>query len=403
MNKRLILIMLVLAVTIGGTIYAIGRAQAAPTVEYSADLLVQLNGGNIEGYDRAYEVRPFTFPQDHGPHPNYLVEWWYFTGNLETAEGRRFGYQLALFRRALTPTMPARQSDWASNQVFFGDFALTNVADGQFYSNNRFSRGAAGLAGATVDPRFRVWIEDWSVTAVDDQATRLNISAKGISEGTPYAINLQTTMAKPIVLQGDRGLSQKNSERGNASYYYSMPRLTTTGAITVAGRDYAVTGNSWMDKEFSTSVLGDDAAGWDWFALQLDNGRDLMLYYIRRKDGTPEPLSSGALIEADGTITALPLSAFQIDVINRWTSPRTGADYPSGWRVRVNVPSGPIALEIQPLLVNQELNSVTAYWEGASRITGTDGATPVSGYGYVELTGYNAMQRGDSSLTKTGP
>jgi predicted secreted hydrolase len=208
--------------------------------------------------------------------------------------------------------------------------------------------------------------------------------------------------SKPIVLQGDRGLSQKNAEPGNASYYYSMTRLATEGTITIDGQQYTASGLSWLDREWSTSVLGENAVGWDWFALQLDNGRELMLYYIRLKDGTAEPLSSGTLIESDGTTTLLPLSSFEIDALAQWTSPRTGTTYPSGWHVIVNAPTGVIDLTIQPLIRDQELNSVTAYWEGTSQFTGTDNGQPVSGYGYVELTGYNAATSGDRGLSRQG-
>jgi predicted secreted hydrolase len=402
MPKRPLLLLCVALLAIGGLIFAVSRLQSAGAVEYSADVVVQLNSTNIEGFARAYDVREFSFPQDHGAHPEYQTEWWYFTGNLATVEDRRFGFQLALFRRALTPTMPERQSEWASTQIYFADFAVTNVADDQFFSSNRFSRGAAGLSGASVDPRFRVWVEDWRVEALNDDASQLRLRAQGQSAQGSYAIDLTTTRSKAIIYHGERGLSRKNADSGNASYYYSQTRLTTTGTITVNGQAYAVNGSSWMDQEFSTSVLGKGAVGWDWFALQLDNGRELMLYYIRMDDGSLEPLSKGTLIDADGTTTVLPLSAFTITVLDRWTSPRTGAVYPSGWRVRVEAPSGPLELELQPLIKNQELNSVTAYWEGASRITGTDAGQPVTGYGYVEMTGYNRSASGDRQLSRQG-
>ncbi|MBX3066974.1 MAG: carotenoid 1,2-hydratase, partial [Anaerolineae bacterium] len=322
---------------------------------------------------------------------------------LATADGRRFGYQMTIFRRAITPTMSDRTSDWASNQVYFGDFAVTNVVEDSFYSSNRFSRGAAGLAGATVDPRLRVWLENWNITALNDQVTALQVQAANqTAEGIAYAIDLSVRNEMPIVLQGDRGLSQKNAEPGNASYYYSMPRLITEGTITINGQQFSVSGESWLDREWSTSVLGENAVGWDWFSLQLDNGRELMLYYIRLKDGTAEPYSSGTLIEADGTTIRLPLSAFKIDALDHWTSPRTGTEYPSGWHVEVDAPTGLIVLDIQPLIRNQELNSVTAYWEGASKFSGTDNGIPVNGYGYVELTGYNTTTGGDRGLSRQG-
>jgi predicted secreted hydrolase len=402
MSRRPLFLLLGAALIIGAVIAGISRLQSANAIEYSADVIVALNSTDINGYARAYDVREFTFPQDHGAHPEYQTEWWYFTGNLATAEDRRFGFQLALFRRALTPTMPERASEWASNQVYFGDFAVTNVAEDQFFSTNRFSRGAAGLSGATVEPRLRIWVEDWNVTALNDDASELRLQAQGQTPDGTYSIDFTLKRAKPIIFHGDRGLSRKNAEPGNASYYYSQTRMTTNGTITINGQSFPITGDSWMDQEFSTSVLGAGAVGWDWFALQLDNGRELMLYYIRMEDGSLEPLSKGTLIEADGKTTALKLSDFEIEVLDRWTSPRTAAVYPSGWRVRVQTPTGPLDLTITPLIKNQELNSVTAYWEGASRIVGTDSGQAVTGYGYVEMTGYNRAASGDRNLSRQG-
>jgi predicted secreted hydrolase len=400
MTKRPIIFLLITIIAIGVLIFGISRLQNANAVEYSADVIVQLNSNNIEGFARANEVREFTFPQDYGAHPEYQTEWWYYTGNLATAEDRRFGFQLALFRRAITPTMPERSSDWASNQVYFGDFALTNVADDQFFATNRFSRGAADLSGAAVDPRFRVWVEDWSVTALNDDGSQLRLKAQGETSQGTYSIDLTTTRSKPIIFHGDRGLSRKSADEGNASYYFSQTRLTTEGTITINGQSFPVTGTSWMDQEFSTSVLGKDAVGWDWFSLQLDNQREVMLFYIRMADGSIEPLSKGTLVNADGTTTTLDLDDYKIEVLDHWTSPRTGAIYPSGWRIDINTPTGLLSLEVQPLIKNQELNSVTAYWEGASRVTGTDNGQPVTGYGYVEMTGYNratSAERGGSA------
>ncbi|MBX3080814.1 MAG: carotenoid 1,2-hydratase [Anaerolineae bacterium] len=395
MSKRPILLLLIAVIAIGGLIFGISRLQSANAVEYSADVIVQLNSNNIEGFARANDVREFKFPQDFGAHPEYQTEWWYYTGNLATSEDRRFGFQLALFRRAITPTMPERSSEWASNQVYFGDFALTNVGDNQFFATNRFSRGAAGLSGASVDPRFHVWVEDWSVTALNDDASQLRIKAQGETAQGTYAIDLTTTRNKPLVFHGEKGLSRKNADVGNASYYFSQTRLITEGTITINGQNFAVKGSSWMDQEFSTSVLGKDAVGWDWFALQLDNQREIMLFYIRMADGSIEPLSKGTLVEADGSTTTLNLEDYKIEVLDHWLSPRTGANYPSGWRIQINASSGVIALEVQPLIKDQELNSVTAYWEGASRITGTDNGQPVTGYGYVEMTGYNHATSGE--------
>lgn len=395
MNRRLLILLVVAAVIIGGGVYLVGRVQNARAVEYSADVVVALSGGSTEGFAKATTVKPMEFPAEHGPHPDFQTEWWYFTGNLADAAGERFGFQLAIFRRALSPAIDPRGSAWATNQVYFADFALTNVGGREFFSQNRFSRGAAGLAGATLEPVYRVWIEDWEILGLDPQADRMQLKAS-----TPdYAIDLIAEVIKPITLQGDRGLSAKSPEPGNASYYYSITRMPTTGTMTVRGRQYTVTGNSWMDHEFSTSVLSEDATGWDWFSIQLDDGRDIMLYQIRKRDGTIEVTSDGNIIQADGSTYHLTKDEYTITPRGSWQSPRTGTIYPSGWDLVIRAPSGEIRMTVEPMLQDQELNSVTAYWEGASRVAGTEYGQPLTGYAYVELTGYNT----ESGTTNDSP
>jgi predicted secreted hydrolase len=389
-NRRLILILITAVVLVGVTAFGVSQLQGKPQPAYSADVVSALSGGDISGYARALSVRDFTFPADHGAHPSFQTEWWYFTGNLADPSGRRFGFEFTIFRRAIAPTLPPRQSEWATNQIYFADLALSDIGANQFYAKQQFSRGAVGLAGATVDPRLHIWIQDWSIRALDDAAQTLHLQASQ----DPIALDLTTSQIKPPTLEGDRGLSPKSSEPGNASYYYSLTRLPTQGTLTVSGTAYKVTGNTWMDHEFSTSALGQDDIGWDWFALQLDNNREIMLYRIRKQDGSIEPVSHGTLIEADGSSTQIPLSEIGINAAGQWTSPHTGAVYPAGWHVALQAASGPIQLDIKPLMADQELNSTTAYWEGASQITGTDNGQPTQGYGYVELTGYNQSVSG---------
>lgn len=368
------------------------RGQPAPA--YSADVVAALNAGGGEGFAKAVEVREWNFPADHAAHPEYQTEWWYNTGNLATADGRRFGFHFTIFRRALAPADPTqvRASAWATNQVYFADLAIADVAADRFIYRERFARGAAELAGAVSDPQHgvRVWIEDWTMTGTDPDVSALHLQA---SEG-PIALDLTARLVKAPTLQGDRGLSVKSPEPGNASYYYSLTRLETSGTITVEGETFAVSGSSWLDHEFSTSVLGASAVGWDWFSLQLDNNRELMLFQIRKVDGSLEAVSHGILVEPDGRTTPLHLDDYQIEALGTWTSPHTGAVYPAGWSIHIDTPGGPLDLEVRPLIADQELNTTTAYWEGASRITGTDNGTPVGGYGYVELTGYNRARAG---------
>jgi predicted secreted hydrolase len=333
--------------------------------------------------------RSFVFPDDHGPHPEYRVEWWYVTGNLSAADGRAFGYQLTFFRSAQSPQARARTSAWATNQIFMAHLALSDVRDRRFLAFERFSRAAAGLAGARAAP-FRVWLEDWSVASTDsapptssaDAIFPLRVQA---AQGD-VAINLTLERGRPMVLQGDKGFSRKGSESGNASHYYSFTRMTTRGTIAVGKQSFQVSGESWLDREWGTSGLAPQLAGWDWFALRLSNGVDLMLYRLRTTSGGTDPFSGGTVMNADETTRALAAADFSIDVLSHWQSPLDGTRYPSRWRVAI--PSEQLELEVLPLLPDQELNLSVRYWEGAVQINGRAGGQRVNGRGYAELTGY---------------
>jgi predicted secreted hydrolase len=341
----------------------------------------------IEGFTRAEGVRPFTFPQDFGPHPDFQTEWWYYTGNLKTADGRHFGYELTFFRRALAPLaqLPPRSSEWATNQIYLAHFTLTDVDGEDFYAFERLSRGAAGLAGAQGDP-YAVWLEDWRVEASGANSYQLRAANEGL------AIELTLTDEKGPILQGDRGYSQKSAELGNASYYYSQTRLAAQGTITIGDEHFEVSGLSWKDHEFSTAVLSNEQVGWDWFSIQLDDGYELMLYDLRRADGSPDAFSSGTLIAPDGSTTHLAHDDFEISALSSWRSPHSGAEYPMGWRIRI--PSQQIELEVTPYLRDQELNLTFIYWEGAVHLQGSHAGQAVGGVGYVELTGYAAPFNG---------
>jgi predicted secreted hydrolase len=334
-----------------------------------------------EGFSRAFEPIDFTFPRDHGPHLDYQTEWWYYTGNLTTAAGDQAAYQLTFFRRALTPEEPERASPFASNQVYFAHFALADVRGGEHISFERFSRGAAGLAGAAGAP-FAVWLEDWRVEALDAAGDIVRLQA----EQDGIALDLTLRAVKPIVAHGDRGLSPKSETPGNASYYLSFTRLATEGILRLGGEAMPVTGESWFDHEWSTSALGAGAIGWDWFSLQLSDGRELMYFQIRREDGSLEPASGGTLVAADGTTTRLGAEDVQIEVLATWRSPHNGAVYPARWRI--TVPKAGLELTAEPWLADQEMQLSFVYWEGAVRLTGLSGGQPVSGSGFIELTGY---------------
>ena len=390
MNR--IVLAIVVLVGLGAGMYLLTGGEAE-TIESSMSV-AEAMGGDTTGYRRAAMVRDFTFPRDHGPHPGFKTEWWYLTGNLETLEGRHVGYQFTVFRVAMTPPEKgtdrdvrlaaapnADTSDWATDQFYMGHFTVSDVANERHHAFERFSRGAAGLAGAQATP-FRVWLEDWQLAGTGEEAA---FPARIRAAEGDVAIDLTVQPVKPYVLQGEQGLSQKGPGRGNASYYYSYTRLATEGTVVLGSDTLQVEGRSWMDREWSTSALGENQVGWDWFALQLDDGRDLMYYQIRQQDGTPSPYTEGVLAAGDGASTRLRRADVELEVLDEWTSP-SGATYPTQWRFRV--PAARIDLTITPYFEDQELDVSVRYWEGAVRIEGTADGQPVSGSGYVEMTGY---------------
>lgn len=335
-------------------------------------------GEERAGFARAQAPRPFSFPEDHGPHPDYRTEWWYYTGNLKTTAGRHLGFQLTFFRVALTPAREPRASEWATRQLYFAHFAVTDTDGRRFHAARRISRGALGLAGAEAAP-FRVWVERWSAEGAG-ASPRLRASDGDV------ALDLELSATKPVVLQGDRGLSRKGVEPGNASFYYSFTRMPAAGTVRLAGETLTVTGEAWMDREWSTSGLGPEVQGWDWFAIQLNDGRELMMYLLRRRDGGVDPLSAGSLVAADGSVRRLGATDVQIETLASWTSPKTRVRYPSRWQL--SMPAAELRLTIEPRLPDQELDVGPRYWEGAVSVAGSAGGGPIAGQGYVELVGY---------------
>lgn len=327
-------------------------------------------------FERALQPRPFVFPADDGPHPGFETEWWYYTGNLDSPTGQHYGYQLTFFRRALASQSRKGSSAWGTNQLYFAHLALSEIAPKRFTALQRFSRGALGLAGASPQ---KVWLEDWSAEHTP--------SGTLLKAFTPeFELKLQLQSTKPEALHGQAGLSQKSGKAGNASYYYSRSRLKTTGQLLQNGKMTELKGLSWLDREWSTSALSAQQLGWDWFSLQLSDGRELMLYQLRLKNGGVDPASSGSLIAKDGQVTRLKASDFQIKVLNTWQSPSTGIVYPSRWQL--SLPGQQLKLEVMPWQANQELKLDFIYWEGAVKCQGTGPSGPISGNGYVELTGY---------------
>ncbi len=320
-------------------------------------------------------------PRDHGSHPEFRTEWWYVTGHLADEGGREFGFQFTVFRSGLDPD-PAAPGDspLRARHAFAAHFAIADVANDRLLFAERLRRGAPGLAGAATG-RLDAFVENWSIAM--NAGGSISIRARDLAAGT--ALDVALAPAKPAVLHGADGYSRKGYDPGNASAYASFTRLDASGALEIAGRSRRVTGVAWFDHEWGTTQLGAGVVGWDWMSLQLDDGRDLMLYALRRADGTSAPFSAGTLVERDGAARRLESGEFSIEPTARWTSPRTKAAYPAAWRVRV--PSAAIDLEIRPRIADCEMSTEgstgVTYWEGPVGVAGN-----ARGRGYVELTGY---------------
>jgi len=334
----------------------------------------------------------FAWPRDHGSHPDYATEWWYYTGHVRARDGRSFGFELTFFRVGLKPGDPAPgagQSRWRGHEVFPAHFAITDEAGQTFFHADRLAREALGMGRAAID-RLDVKADDWwlrGAPAGGADRERMTMHAREETDGGIDAIDFVQVPEKKPAVHGHQGVSRKAACPSCASHYYSYTRLRTSGVLTFHGVALRVEGTSWMDHEYGSSELQADQAGWDWFSVQLDDGRELMLYRLRERDGSVTPQSSGSLVGRDGTVTYLPLAAFDVAATGVWTSPHTGAAYPSGWHVRV--PGAGIDVTLVPTVLDQELAfgaGSVSYWEGAVLVR--DGQGKPAGLGYVELTGY---------------
>ena len=329
------------------------------------------------------------FPRDHASHPEYRIEWWYYTGNLADSNSRRFGFQLTFFRVGVR-NRPENPSRWAVRDLFMAHLALSDLETGGFRFAERLNRAGPGWAGASTET-YRVWNESWEAALDSDGRHRLR------ARDEDFGIDLELEPGRKPLLHGQAGLSQKGAQDGNASHYYSLTRMPTRGRIRVDGRKFEVSGLSWMDHEFGTSFLEPEQIGWDWFALQLDNGQDLMLFQLRRSDGRLDPHAGGTLLEASGQSRALGRSDFTMEPVRTWQSPHSGARYPIQWRL--SLPGQRLSLTVTAAQPDQELrtprSTQVTYWEGAVVVTGTRGANSVAGRGYLEMTGYAGQSMGD--------
>ncbi len=343
-------------------------------------LLMFVQFSNSDEFEKATQGRAITFPHDHGKHPNFETEWWYFTGNL-ASKNHEWGTQLTFFRRGLFKKPAKKGSAWRVRDLYPAHFALTDVTDNKFFHTELISREGPGLSGAANDS-LNVHVKNWSASQKGEQ-----ILLKAREE--KFAIDLTLTPEKPVVLHGDKGFSVKGSDTNQASYYYSYTRLSAEGTLLFNGVEHHVSGLMWMDHEFGSSILSADQVGWDWFSIQFEDGTELMAFHLRRKDGSfDKPFAT--FVDSSGNYTHLSGDSISITPTNFWVSPHTKAKYPLEWVIEV--PEKKLKLKIVPAIKDQELtaekSSGTSYWEGAAKVTGVVGNQPVRGSGYVELTGY---------------
>ena len=343
----------------------------------------ELLSGDSVGFPRAMEPLKMEFPRDHGPHNKFRSEWWYLTGNLDSDDGGHFGFQLTFFRFGLGKTVAKRDSAWATKNVYMGHFALTDIRANELISFERLSREALGLAGATAVP-FRVWIDHWQIESKGESLFPMMLHA---SEDE-VSLTLEVNPGKPLVLQGDQGLSRKSNDHGNASYYYSFTRLPVAGRLSMSNGVFStVTGTAWMDREWSTSALSESQIGWDWFSFQLDDHTELMFYRFRRRDGTLDPHSAGIFVDAQNRARKLTTHDVRLEVVEHWTN-NQGVKYPVRWRI--GVPSENLTLQVDAYVFNQEIEHSVRYWEGAVSVHGVRAGRSIAGVGYLEMTGYDA-------------
>ena len=328
-------------------------------------------GGESEGFAAVVPDRALKFPRDHGPHPDYRIEWWYLTANLKDPSGAPWGAQWTLFRQAMAPG--AQQDGWASQQIWMGHAAVTSATTHRYAE--KFARGGVGQAGAEAGP-FRAWIDSWEMRGLDGFNAR-NVAPLSVAASGPdfsYALNL--TADRPLVLQGEGGYSRK-SERGQASYYFSQPYFAATGTITWGDKQIAVTGPAWMDREWSSQPLASDQTGWDWFSLHLDSGEKVMLFRLRQKDG--RNYFAGNWI--DGAGRSVPLATTAITMTPTGSTEIDGRKLPTSWSVAI--PERGLKIDSVPLNARSWMGTRFAYWEGPISFKGSH-----SGIGYLEMTGY---------------
>ena len=347
-------------------------------------VMLAVSGLRADDWRQALPGWDYQFPRDHYAHPEFKTEWWYFTGHLKTREGRRLGYQITFFRQGLRPPgdAPEPASRFAVGAFHFAHFAISDLDGERFHFTQKASRGAFGEAGNGEPGDSRLaWIDDWELRLEPEGHFQFRA---GVDD---FLLELELRATKPIVINGEGGVSQKSAGVGQATHYYALTRMVGEGTLETGGDTVAVEHQSWLDREWGSNQLGPGQVGWDWFSLQLEDGRELMLYQMRLADGSADRHSSGTLTAADGSTIHLASEDFELSPRKTWKSLATGGKYPVRWGLRV--PGHSIELEVEAEYPSQELSlTPVSYWEGAVNVGGSH-----SGVGYLEMTGYSAPLR----------
>lgn len=335
---------------------------------------------HVGSFEKASPRYQLSFPRDHGPHPSFKTEWWYFTGNVKDAVGREFGYQLTFFRNSVRPLsqVKKRTSAWATSEFIMAHAAISDVKNKTHVSEEKISRAIPGLAHAQAFP-MKIFLENWSMEGDLDKKTQLKASSPA------FVLDLDLENEKPKVLHGKNGFSQKGRSEENASMYYSYTKLRTKGTLTLNGQVHAVEGYSWMDHEFSTSILEKEQVGWDWFSIQMEDGTELMLFKLRNQ-AKETNYGNGTFVKSDGRTVSLEKDDFVVEEKSTWTSNRTKGVYPVAWNIKV--PKLKLDMDVSAKFLDQEMKTSVSYWEGSVRVSAKRDQRQVQGEGYVEMTGY---------------
>lgn len=390
MKNKTIVIFITLIILVSMSFFGFKNSKKSKDKDFNLTKPSKLMKSNKEddvAFAKAIDPHEFIFPKDHGPHKEFKTEWWYYTGNLEAETGEEFGYQITIFRNGLMPessNSSPKTNSWQSKQIYMAHFAISDISKHHFYSYEKFSRDAAGLAGANAEP-YNVWLKDWSIKSFDNKSGDTYPVLITAKEGD-VDLQLELEPVKPITLQGNKGLSQKTQGLGNASYYYSISRLASLGNIRIKDKSFKVKGYSWLDREWSTSSLGDSLVGWDWFALQLSNNIEIMYYRLRDSDGSTDPYSKGVIIDSEGQKHSFSHKDIKLNEKSHFHSTYSDSNYPISWGMEISKLK--LKINIKAAVKDQEHHNAYPYYEGAVKIDGSFDNEKIDGKGYMELVGY---------------